>query len=35
MVIVRLGLDQQDRKISDGALGTFIAKIGEAIGVPD
>jgi CubicO group peptidase (beta-lactamase class C family) len=35
MVIVRLGLDQQDRKISDNALGTFMAKIGDSIGTPD
>lgn len=31
MVIVRLGLDQKDRKISDKALGHFIARIGEAM----
>lgn len=30
MVIVRLGLDQADRKISDDVVGAFIAKIGAA-----
>lgn len=31
MVIVRLGLDQKDRKITDETLGTFVRKVGEAL----
>jgi hypothetical protein len=31
MVIVRLGLDQRDFKITDEIYGTFIKKVGQAI----
>ena len=31
MVIVRLGLDQQDKKITDNALGEFLRLVGEAL----
>lgn len=31
MVVVRLGLDQQDRKITDETMSAFFAKIGEAL----
>jgi hypothetical protein len=31
MVIVRLGLDQNDFKITDEIYGTFIEKVGQAI----
>jgi CubicO group peptidase (beta-lactamase class C family) len=31
MVIVRLGLDQQDKKITDDALGQFLRLVGEAL----
>jgi len=32
MVVVRLGLDEGDRKITDAAYGSFLAKLGEAVG---
>ena len=31
LVIVRLGLDQADRKIGDGEIGEFLKRIGSAI----
>jgi hypothetical protein len=31
MVIVRLGLDQSDSRISDAVYSTFLGKVGEAI----
>lgn len=34
MVVVRLGLDQRDRKITDETMSAFIAKMGEAMRTP-
>jgi hypothetical protein len=31
MVLVRLGLDQKDKRLTDEALGLFLSRIGEAV----